>query len=65
MGERHLKLTLGLPGVRGVIDAIHFNVPVEALPSRITRVRGVYRLEVNEFRGQRNPQLLFEHLIPV
>ncbi len=65
VGERHLKLTLGLPGVRGVIDAIHFNVPVEALPSRITRVRGVYRLEVNEFRGQRNPQLLFEHLIPV
>ena len=36
---------------------------VEALPKRISRVRGVYRLEVNEFRGQRNPQLLFEHLI--
>ena len=65
VGERHLKLTLGLPGVSGVIDAIHFNVPVEALPGRIRRVRGVYRLEVNEFRGQRNPQLLFEHLIPV
>ncbi len=65
VGERHLKLTLGLPGVNGIIDAIHFNVPVEALPSRIARVRGVYRLEVNEFRGQRNPQLLFEHLIPM
>ncbi|WP_040297087.1 single-stranded-DNA-specific exonuclease RecJ [Alcanivorax hongdengensis] len=65
VGERHLKLTLGLPGVSGVIDAIHFNVPVAALPSRIRRVRGVYRLEVNEFRGQRNPQLLFEHLVPV
>lgn len=65
VGERHLKLTLGLPGVRGVIDAIHFNVPVAALPSRIARVRGVYRLEVNEFRGQRNPQLLFEHLVAV
>ncbi len=65
VGERHLKLTLGLPGVSGVIDAIHFNVAVEALPSRINKVRGVYRLEVNEFRGQRNPQLLFEHLIPL
>lgn len=65
VGERHLKLTLGLPGVSGIIDAIHFNVPVEALPKRISRVRGVYRLEVNEFRGQRNPQLLFEHLIPL
>jgi single-stranded-DNA-specific exonuclease len=63
VGERHLKLTLGLPGVSGIIDAIHFNVPVETLPKRISRVRGVYRLEVNEFRGQRNPQLLFEHLI--
>ncbi|MGJ3256841.1 MAG: single-stranded-DNA-specific exonuclease RecJ [Alcanivorax sp.] len=63
VGERHLKLTLGLPGVSGIIDAIHFNVSVEALPKRISRVRGVYRLEVNEFRGQRNPQLLFEHLI--
>ena len=65
VGERHLKLTLGLPGVSGVIDAIHFNVAVDALPSRINKVRGVYRLEVNEFRGQRNPQLLFEHLIPL
>jgi single-stranded-DNA-specific exonuclease len=65
VGERHLKLTLGLPGVSGVIDAIHFNVAVEALPSRISKVRGVYRLEVNKFRGQRNPQLLFEHLIPL
>ena len=65
VGERHLKLTLGLPGISGVIDAIHFNVPVAELPSRIRRVRGVYRLEVNEFRGQRNPQLLFEHLVPV
>ncbi len=33
VGERHLKLTLGLPGVSGIIDAIHFNVPVETLPS--------------------------------
>ena len=65
VGERHLKLTLGLPGVSGIIDAIHFNVPVETLPKRISRVRGVYRLEVNEFRGQRNPQLLFEHSIPL
>ncbi|MDX1804789.1 MAG: single-stranded-DNA-specific exonuclease RecJ [Alcanivorax sp.] len=65
VGERHLKLTLGLPGVQGVIDAIHFNVPVAELPSRIGRVRGIYRLEVNEFRGQRNPQLLFEHLQPL
>ena len=64
VGERHLKLTLGLPGTRSVVDAIHFNAPVEKWPKDCTRVTGIYRLEVNEFRGQRNPQLLFEHLAP-
>lgn len=63
--ERHLKMTLGLPSVSGVIDAIFFNAPVAALPANLRRVKGVYRLEVNEFRGQRNPQLLFEALVPL
>ncbi|ERS11091.1 ssDNA exonuclease RecJ [Alcanivorax sp. PN-3] len=62
VGERHLKLTLGLPDVGAAVDGIFFNAPVADLPSRIQRVEGVYRLEVNEFRGQRNPQLLFEYL---
>ncbi|WP_133490679.1 single-stranded-DNA-specific exonuclease RecJ [Alcanivorax sp. 24] len=62
VGERHLKLTLGLPDVGAAVDGIFFNAPVADLPTRIQRVEGIYRLEVNEFRGQRNPQLLFEHL---
>lgn len=65
VGERHLKLTLGLPALRGVIDAIHFNAPVDTWPQNCKRVSGIYRLDVNEFRGQRNAQILFEHLIPV
>ena len=65
VGERHLKLTLGLPSSRGVVDAIHFNAPVDRWPQGCKRVAGIFRLEVNEFRGQRNPQLLFEHLIPL
>jgi single-stranded-DNA-specific exonuclease len=48
-----------------VVDAIHFNAPVDRWPQGCKRVAGIYRLEVNEFRGQRNPQLLFEHLIPL
>lgn len=65
VGERHLKFTLGLPSVKGVIDGIHFNAEVERWPGRAPRVRGIYRLEVNEFRGQRRPQLVFTHLVPV
>jgi NAD(P)-dependent dehydrogenase (short-subunit alcohol dehydrogenase family) len=64
VGERHLKLTLGLPGCGGVVDGIHFNADLDQLGDRLRRVYGVYRLEVNEFRGNRNPQLLFEHLRP-
>jgi len=64
VGERHLKLTLGLPGCGGVVDGIHFNADLDQLGDRLRRVYGIYRLEVNEFRGNRNPQLLFEHLRP-
>lgn len=62
VGERHLKLTLGLPGTGGIIDGIHFNMAVETLPQRLRRVRGVYRLEVNVWQGRRNPQLVFQYL---
>jgi single-stranded-DNA-specific exonuclease len=65
VGERHLKLTLGLPGCRGVIDAIHFNAPVADWPRNCQRVSGIYQLGVNDYRGQRSPQLLFEYLVPV
>lgn len=65
VGERHLKLTLGLPASRGVIDAIHFNAPVADWPRNCQRVCGIYQLGVNDYRGQRSPQLLFEYLVPV
>lgn len=65
VGERHLALTLGLPAVNGVVDGIHFNAAVQDWPARCRRVRGVYELCVNEFRGRRSPRLVFEHLIPV
>ena len=65
VGERHLKFTLGLPAVNGVIDGIHFNADLDAFQRQTARVRGVYRLEVNEFRGRRQPQLVFTHLVPL
>ena len=65
VGERHLKLTLGLPQTGGIIDGIHFNAELARLPSPLRAVQGVYRLEVNVWQGRRSPQLVFEHLEPV
>ena len=55
--ERHLKMTLRPPGASGSIDAIAFNqvdLPRDEAP------RFAYRLEINEFRQRRNPQLVVE-----
>lgn len=60
VGERHLKLRVssrdGVP-----IDAIGFN-----LGDYLSRARGqvhlAYRLDVNDYRGVRAPQLLLDHL---
>lgn len=67
LGEKHLKLVLCLPGCRQqALDAIAFNVdPAVWAPCNVRRIRAVYRLDVNEFRGQRSLQLVLEHLAPV
>ena len=56
VGEKHLKLTLGLAGRR--IPAIRFGTP-DALPASI---RAVYRLDVNEYQGTSSVQLVIEHV---
>lgn len=61
VGERHLKLQLGLPGDAAVLEAIAFN---QAMFATVDRVRAVYRLDVNEWQGRRSPQLVIEHLFP-
>jgi len=60
VGERHLKLRLRPPGGDG-IDAIGFDLGDSAV-STDSRVRVVYRLEVNHYRDVRSPQLIVEHL---
>ena len=48
-----------------LIDAIAFNVDREVWPCQATeRVEIAYRLDVNEFRGQRSLQLMIEQLLP-
>ena len=66
VGEKHLKLVLSVPGSRQIIDAIAFNVDLDVWPEQsVARVDIAYRLDVNEFRGQRSLQLMVEHLVPV
>lgn len=66
VGERHVKLKVATPEGRGQFDAIAFNYldddPDSALPSGDARL--VYRLESNEYLGERRLQFVIEHLLP-
>lgn len=65
VGQRHLKMVLQEPQTGLALDAIAFNVDTETWPdTNIQRVHLVYKLDVNEFRGQRNLQLLVDWLEP-
>jgi single-stranded-DNA-specific exonuclease len=66
VGERHLKMWVEVPNTGRSFDAIAFNhieepahfVPPDGL------VRLVYRLDVNEYQGERRLQLLVDHVLP-
>ncbi len=59
VGEKHLKLTLRAQGARP-ISAIAFHAA--ETPSGWTRIRAAFRLDVNEYQGNRSLQLVLEHL---
>ena len=63
VGRRHLKLELAIPGRRRSIDAIAFNKQETDLPAGADRIHIAYRLDVNEYRGERSPQLLVTHIL--
>ena len=64
VGEKHLKLLLTPTGSGMLIDAIAFNVDLAIWPNPgVEQVEIAYRLDVNEFRGQRSLQLMVEHLV--
>ena len=65
VGEKHLKLVLSPVGSAKVIDAIAFNVDLDIWPNEsIDQVALAYRLDVNEFRGNRSLQLMVENIAP-
>lgn len=64
LGGRHLKLVLGLPQSVQLVDAIAFNQDEALLQRELRQVRLLYKLDVNEFRGQSSVQLIVERLEP-
>jgi single-stranded-DNA-specific exonuclease len=65
VGEKHLKLVLFPADGSVLLDAIAFNVDLEVWPDQsIEQVEIAYRLDVNEYRGQRSVQLMVEHIVP-
>ena len=63
VGEKHLKLTLQVPGDGPLIDAIAFNADADLLHRNLARIALAYRLDVNEFRGNLSPQLVVEQVL--
>jgi single-stranded-DNA-specific exonuclease len=64
VGEKHLKLVLTPLDSDTLIDAIAFNVDLTFWPDpAVEQVEIAYRLDVNEFRGQRSVQLMVDHLV--
>jgi single-stranded-DNA-specific exonuclease len=60
--ERHLRLRVRAAGGMP-LDAIGFNL-AQHRPFVGKRARLAYRLDVNDYRGLRAPQLVVEHLEP-
>ncbi|EKT64824.1 single-stranded-DNA-specific exonuclease RecJ [Providencia burhodogranariea] len=65
VGERHLKLMLEPVNGGPMIDAIMFNIDVRRWPDNsVKRAKIAFKLDVNEFRGQKSVQLMVEHIWP-
>lgn len=66
VGQHHLKMMLGLPGHQRFIDAIAFNVDLALWPNhRCQQIHAAYKLDINEYRGRQDLQLLIEHMEPL
>ena len=63
VGEHHLKMLLRNGDTH--LDAIAFRTTDQDWPEQVRQVKLIYRLDVNEFNGQRSAQLLVEYVEPV
>lgn len=65
VGQRHLKMVLSPGDSNHSIDAICFNFEEKMQQECPQRLRLAYRLDVNEFRENRSPQMIIEYMEPV
>ena len=67
VGKKHLKLNLALvTDPRHTLDAIWFNIDTAVWPRQgLVKAQVAYRLDVNEFRGFINLQLMVEQITPL
>jgi len=66
VGDRHLKLVLETQCGTVMLDAIAFNVALHTWPdATIQHARIVYKLDVNEYRGNFTLQLMVEQIEPM
>jgi len=66
VGERHLKVMLEPAGGGPLLDGIAFNVDTACWPDNgVRQVNIAYKLDVNEYRGNRSVQLIIENLWPL
>lgn len=66
VGERHLKVMVEPLGGGPLLDGIAFNVDTTRWPDNgVREVELAFKLDVNEFRGNRSVQLLIDHIWPI
>ncbi len=65
VGEHHLKVMVEPVGGGPLLDGIAFNVDTACWPDNgVREVQLAYKLDINEFRGNRSLQLIIDHLWP-
>jgi len=62
VGQRHLKLVLRQSGGQALLDAIAFFIDQPEQWLGVREVVAAYKLDINEFRGNRSVQLLVHYL---
>jgi len=62
VGDKHIKMVVKPDGSQRVIDAIAFNAESCGWRDGLSRIRMAYTLEINDYQGYRNPQLVVRYL---
>ncbi len=65
VGERHLKLIVEPENGGPMLDGIMFNIDTTIWPDNsIKTAKIAFKLDVNEYRGNRSAQLMIQHIWP-